>query len=109
MFLQFRSEELDNHSIQPEWYLTSDYAPLTITILIVKEYIQTKKQMIVKDSDEKKTFINDLIKTIRSINISDSLDVKSLENVVLTLAHSMEKIWEENSKIINITKHSKSW
>ena len=43
IFLQFRLEELDNHLIQPEWYFTSDHTPLTITIPIVKEHIQTKK------------------------------------------------------------------
>ena len=43
IFLQFRLEELDNYLIQPEWYLTLDHTPLTITIPIVKEHIQTKK------------------------------------------------------------------
>ena len=43
MFLQFSLEKLNNHYILLEWYLTSDYAPLIITISIFDEYIQTKK------------------------------------------------------------------
>ena len=40
--------------------------------------------------------------------MSDLSDIISLENIVCTFIHSMERIWEKNSKIINITKHSKS-
>jgi len=65
--------------------------------------------MIVKDRDKEKTFVNEIIKTISSINTNNLLDVELLENVVLTLTHSMKRIWEENSKVVNITKHSKSW
>ena len=87
----------------------SDHAPFTVTIPIVKEHIQTKKRIIVKDSDEEKMFIEELIKSISSINISDLLNVDLLKNPVLTLTHSMKRIWKENLKVVNITKHSKSW
>jgi len=109
IFLQFGSEELDNHSVQPEWHFISDYTPLTIIIPIIKEHIQNKKQTIVKNSNEEKNFINELIKSISSIDINNLLNVKSLKNIVLTLACSVERIWEENSKIVNITKYFKSW
>jgi len=109
IFLWFGSEEFNNHLIQSKWHFTSDYTSLIITISIIKEHIQTKKWMIVKDSDKEKNFVNKLIKSISLININNLLNIESLENVVLTLTYSMERIWEENSKIINITKHSESW
>ena len=87
----------------------SYHTPLTTTIPIVKEYIQTKKQIIVEDSNEEKTFVEELIKTISLIDTSDLLNVNLLKNIILTLACSIERIWKENSKVINIIKHFKSW
>ena len=51
-----------------------------VIIPIIEEYIQTKKQMIVKGSEEK------------SIDISILSNVEQLENVILSLANLMERI-----------------
>jgi len=80
-----------------------------VTIPIIEEYIQTKKQMIVKDSKEKRIFVKKLIEAFKDIDMSNLSDVEQLENVILSLASSMERIWVKNSKTINITKYSKSW
>ena len=109
MFLRCKSEELDNHSIYPKWHLTSDHTPLTITISIIEEQVQTKKQLIVKGSKEEKSFINDLIKALKSINMNNLSDVESLKNVINSFTNTIERTWGKNAKIINITKHSKSW
>ena len=93
MFLQFRSDELDNHSIYPDWRLTSDHAPLMIMIPIVEEHIQIRKQMIVKGSEEESVFIKKLIKTFKDIDTSDLSNIERLENVILNLANLMERIW----------------
>ena len=57
-----------------------------VIIPIIEEHIQTKKQMIVKGSEEK------------SIDISILSNVEQLENVILSLANLMERIWVKNSK-----------
>ena len=109
MFLRFGSEELNNYYIHPDWCLVLDHALLTITIPIVEEYTQIKKYMIVKDSKKEKTFINEVIKATKDINTSNLLDAISLKSAVCFFAWSLDIIWEKNSKIINITKHLKSW
>ena len=70
----------------------SDHASPTITIPIVKEHFQTKKYTIVKNSDEEKSFIKELIGVINSVNTSDLLNIDSLKIAVLNIACSIEKI-----------------
>jgi len=108
IFLQCSSTELDNHLIQPDWYLTSDHTLLTVTISIIKEYVNSRKISIVKDSKEKASFIKDVIVSIRNLNTSSLLDIPSLENVTNNFANSIDNAWMKNSKIINIMKHLKS-
>jgi len=54
MFLRQDSLELDNYMIHPDWRLSSDHAPLTVNIMIMKEHVQTKKYTLVKNSKKKK-------------------------------------------------------
>ena len=109
IFLYNSSSELDNHLIYPEWCLMSNHASLTITISINKEYIESRKKLIIKDSEEKISFIKDLISSIRNLRTSNLSDKDSLEKVVNEFAKVAKYAWKKNSKIVNITKHSKSW
>ena len=65
--------------------------------------------MIVKDSEEERIFVKELIEAFKDIDMSNSSNIEQLENVILSLASSMERIWVKNSKTVNITKYSKSW
>ena len=109
IFLCFGSSELDNHAIHPDLRLILDYAPLIILILIIEKYIQTKKSTIVKNSEEEHIFVKELIKAIRNIDTYDISNIDHLDNIIAEFASSMENIWAKNPKIVNITKHSKSW
>jgi len=83
--------------------------PFTITIPIVEECINTSKWSIVKNSEEKATFIKDLTSLFRSINISFILDITSLDQTINDFTKAVEIAWEKNMKTINIIKYSKSW
>jgi len=59
--------KINNHSVLPElWYL-SDHASLIVDISIVKEFIQDKKHIITKNSEEEEKFTFSFIKWFRSI------------------------------------------
>jgi len=109
IFLQYYLSELNNHFIYPEWHLSSDHAPLTITILISDKIINMCKITIRKNSIEEESFIKDIISSIKILDISNLLDIPSLEKVVNNFAKNMDNAWSKNVKLTNITKHSKSW
>jgi len=86
-----------------------DYAPLTISIPIVEESITLTKHSIIKDSKEESSFIKDIITSIRNLNTSNLSSVFSLDSAVNEFANAVESAWVKNSKVVNITKHFKSW
>ena len=72
IFLHSRSSKLNSHSIHSFWRLTSDHAPLTITISIKEEYVMTSKFSLSKNSKEEKEFIKEVIhvfKLLDTINL----------------------------------------
>ena len=79
MFLRLDLSELDNHMIYLEWRLSSDHAPFTIKITIIEEYIQTKKCILVKNSEEEENFITKLIKAFTRLNTENIHSIETLK------------------------------
>ena len=86
-----------------------DYAPLTITIPIVKKNVNSIKYSIIKDSEEEASSIKNVTTSIRNLNTSNLLDIISLDRAINEFANAVKNAWKKNLKTINITKHSKSW
>ena len=79
IFNLFLYREFKDHSIHPDWKLSSDHTPFTITIPIAEEYTNTSQQSIVKDSNKEMSFIKDLTSLFRSISTSIISDIASLD------------------------------
>jgi len=109
MFLQSGSTELNNHSVHPNWCLSSDHAPLTVLIAINEENIDSFRFSIVKNSEEEVSFIKEVIHAIKSVDISDISNPIKLEETTNSLVSKIKYAWRMNLKQVNIMKHSKSW
>ena len=109
VFLYPQSPEFDNHHICPNWKLISGHTPIIINILILNEFIQTKKCSLAKNSEEEGYFIKELTNYIKNINISFIHCIESLENIVQSLAININNSQQKYFKNVNITKHSKVW
>jgi len=75
----------------------------------MEEDINSSKFSIVKNSEEEASFIKDVSSIIKNLDISDLSNTDKLEDIVNTLASNTEHAWGKNSKLVNITRHSKSW
>ena len=90
--------ELNNHSVHPDWCLSSDHVPLTVLIAINKENIDSFRFSIAKNSEEEASFIKEVSYAIKSIDITDLSDSNKLEEVTNSLVSKIEYIWKINSK-----------
>jgi len=105
MFLRLNSSEIDNHTIHPNLQYSSDHAPLTVDISIIKEFVPNKQCIIIKNSKEKDKFITKFIEAIKKLTLNNSA-IKSCLN--LQFANKSDIIWYKFLKYVNITKHSKA-
>ena len=109
MFLRYGSTELNQHSIHPDWRLTSDHIPLSITIPIVDETIITSKLSIQQNSEQETTFIREVILGVKNLNTLNISNKECLENTVNNINSLINQAWNKNTKQSRITRHSKQW
>jgi len=75
-----------------------DHAPLSVTIAIEKESIDSFKFLIAKNSKEKKSFIKNISLAIKNIDISDLSDSSKIEEATNSLVLKIECAWKLNAK-----------
>jgi len=88
--------------------MLSNHTPLMVDISIFEKHIQTRKHTIIKNSEEERSFIAEIIESIQRLN-TEHISSKDLGQLVQDDMHNIDKIWLKHSKIINITRHLKSW
>ena len=92
MFLKLGSLKHNNHTIYPDWRLTSDHALLIVNILIFEKYIQIRKRILVKNSEEEEFFIKKLIEAIERLNIENIQSKEVLEQIIQLFTSNTEVI-----------------
>jgi len=68
--------------IHPNWHLSSDHAPLTVSIPITEENIISYRFSIPKNSEEEATFINEATAIIKNLDTSNLMDHDKLDDLV---------------------------
>ena len=109
MFLRHRSAELDNHSILPDYRLSSDHAPLVINIPIAEEFIQSSKFTIPPNSEQEAKFIKDVISSLSKLDTSHIESINNLESTVNQFRAIVDQMWVKNAKKSRFSKNSKQW
>ena len=109
MFLRYGSTKLNQHSIHPNWRLTSNHTPLSVTIPIVNETISTLKLSIQPNSKQESAFIEEVISAFENLNAFNISNKEGLENMVNNLNLLVNQAWNKFVKQSRITRHSKQW
>ena len=109
MFLWCNFSEINSYTIYPDWQLILDHAPLMISISIIKEHIPTCKKTLTKNSVEEVEFVNEVIASFAKVDVSNISNILDLDEIISIWADIVDRSWMKHSKLINITKHSKSW
>jgi len=107
MFFHSDSSKLDQHSILSESRLSSDYAPLTVTIPLSKEIVQTSKLILAPKSDQESGFIKDVISNFKGLDMTSIEDSDKLDRVIKQFSLIIDNVWKKNAKKSRISKHSK--
>ena len=92
MFFHTELKEFNNYLISPDIQSSSDHVPLSIFIIIKEEFIQEKKQSIVRNSNKEKEFVDELRNRIGSIEMTNITNYEMFEYVTQEFATIIEKL-----------------
>ena len=109
MFLRYRSTKLNQYSIHPDWWLTSNHTPLSVTIPIVDETINTLRLLIQQNSEQETAFIKEVISVFKNLNTLNISNKECLKNMVNNLNSLINQVWNKNAKQMRIIRHFKQW
>ena len=82
--------ELNNHSILPEQWFSSDYILLVVNIQIIREVVSDFRYMIIKNSQEEVEFTLDIIYNFKKIDTLYLSNKESLKNTAQEVARIQE-------------------
>jgi len=68
-----------------------DHTPLTVSISIAKENVNSSKLSISKNSEEEIVFVNEVTTIIKNLNTSNLMDCNELEDIVNLLASNIKR------------------
>ncbi|KAF5359454.1 hypothetical protein D9756_003188 [Leucocoprinus leucothites] len=97
------------HIIDVNSRLPSDHAPLIMDLPICPDYINYKKRVLPKDSDEETAFTFQVSEHLAALDCSDIHSTSCLNNISDSISRIFNESWNTNSKIVWITNRSKEW
>jgi len=75
-----------------------DHAPLSITISIVDEIVNTSKLLIQQNSEQEIAFVEEIILIFKNLDSSNFTDKNNLKNTVNYLESLINQAWNKNAK-----------
>jgi len=75
-----------------------DYTPLSITIPIVDEIVNTSKLLIQQNSEQEIAFVEEVISIFKNLDTSNFTDKDNLENTVNYFESLINQAWNKNAK-----------
>ncbi|KAF5345868.1 hypothetical protein D9756_011193 [Leucocoprinus leucothites] len=97
------------HIIDVNSRLPLDHAPLIMDLPIRPDYINYKKRVLLKDSNEETAFTSQVSEHLAALDCLDIHSTSCLNDISDSISHIFNESWNTNSKIVWITNWSKEW
>ncbi|KAF5347005.1 hypothetical protein D9756_011008 [Leucocoprinus leucothites] len=97
--LIFCANSSTSHIIDANSRLPSDHAPLLMDLPIRPDYINYKKRVLPKDSDEESAFISQVSEHLAVLDCSNIHTSLCLDNISHSISSILSDSWNSNSKI----------